>query len=423
MNALTKRIGFLAACAIAACFVTEAQAYDAKVVKLSGTVEIQLPGQTTAQPLTPAMTVPQGALIQTGADAQLMLEAFPGAVATIGSNSVVAVEKLAMTKQGTAVSSQEALLDLRSGSIVSTIDPAKKAISQYGVRTPRGIATARGTVYGVAVSVSGTSVATLNGSVTLNLGNGVSVSIPVGSASVNDATTVTNLAAAIQASGQTGLTVAQLLQETVQAVADNVAASSSAAGTAETATTIMASVVSAASAAQPEQAAAFTQAAVAAISSSTSATAGSSTAVAAITEAAVRAAPAATAQIAQAAAQAVVETRVTQAVAAAQASGADPVAAAESASQGAAETISAITQTAANAAAAMGASADTQTIAAAVAEGSTAGADSASQITGITVSAPDVPAVAAPTTPSTPLAPPNNIPVITPDVRPVSGSA
>lgn len=420
MNALTKRIGFIAACAIAACFVTEAQAYDARVVKLSGTAQIQLPGQTTAQPLTSTMAVPQGALIQTGADTQLLLEAFPGAVATIGSNSEVAVEKLAVTKQGTAISSQESLLDLKSGSIVSTIDPAKKAISHYGVRTPKGIATARGTVFGVAVSVTGTSVATLNGSVTLNLGNGVSVSIPVGTAAVNDSTTVTSLAAAIQASGQTGLTVAQLLQETVQAVAANVAASSSAAGTAETATTVMASVVSAASAAQPEQAVAFTQAAVTAVSSSTSATAGSVTAVAAITEAAVRAAPAATAQIAQAAAQAVVETRVTQAVAAAQASGADPVAAAQSASQGAAETISAITQTAANAAAAVGASADTQTIAAAVSAGSTAGAANASQLTGIPVSAPDAPAVAAPTAPSAPLVPASNIPVVTPDQRPVS---
>lgn len=424
MNALKKILSFIAACVIAGSLAAQAQAHDAKVVKISGLVEIQLPGQTAARTLTADMPVPEGSIIKTGPRAQLLLEAYSGSVATVGSDSVVVIEKLAVVERGGSLVSQEALLDLKKGSIVSTIDPAKKAINKYGVRTPKGVAAARGTVYGVSVTVTGTSVATLSGFVTLNLGAGVSVNIPVGSAALNDSSTVTNLAAAIAASGQQGVTVAQLLQETVQAVAANVAASSSAVGNADTAVAVMASVVSAAASAQPEQAAAFTQVAVAAVSSSTSSTAGSTAAVTAITEAAVRAAPAATAQIAQSAAQAVVETRVTEAVLAAQASGADTAAAAANASQSASETVAAIAQTAVNTSAAVGGTADVQSITDAVATGSASGATDAGTATNTPPpAAPAAPTVtpAAPEAPSAPVVPPvTTTPEMPPDPTVVS---
>src|SRR5690606_18113253 len=130
------------------------------------------------------------------------------------------------------------LLDLKKGNIISTIDPSKKSINNYGVRTPKGVAAARGTVYGTSVTFtadgeSNTTVATLNGFVTLNLGNGVSVDVPFGqvtSGGAADADTLSQtLEAAIAVSGQSGLTVAGLLQEAVNAVAGNVAANTSAA--------------------------------------------------------------------------------------------------------------------------------------------------------------------------------------------------
>lgn len=301
MNPLKSLKFLFVLCLGAVGLAASAQAHDAKVVKVTGSVQVQLPGSTTAQPLTPEMLVPAGALVTTGADGQVFLETFPGAVATIQSNSTVLIEKLAIEKQGDTVTLQEALLDLKKGNIVSTLDPAKKAINRYGVRTPKGVAAARGTVYGVSVSISGTTVATLTGSVTVNLGNGVFVDIPAGMAAVNNAETVARIEAAIAASGQVGLTVAQLLQETVQVVADNVAANTSAVGNADTATAVLAAVVSAASAAQPEKAAEFTQTAVTAAASSGSATAGNAASIAAIVEAAVRAAPSAATEINQAA--------------------------------------------------------------------------------------------------------------------------
>lgn len=427
MSALKKLGLIVALIGLAGGLLTPAFAHNAKVVKLTGKVEIQLPGLTTPQLLTPDMPVPEGAVIKTSAGAQLLLETFSGAVAAIQADATVIVEKLVVTERGGAVVAQEAMLDLKKGSIVSTLDPAKRAINRYGVRTPKGVAAAHGTVYGVSVTISGTSVATLNGFVSMDLGNGVTVSIPVGTGTVNNSDTVAALSDAIAASGQDGLTVAQLLQETVQAVAANVAASSSAVSNSDTAVAVMAAVVNAAATAQPEQAASFTQTAVAAVSSSTSSTVGNNTAVAAITEAAVRAAPAATAAIAQSAAQAVVETRVTEAVQAAQATGGDAQAAAAVASQAAAATVATIAQTAVSAAAEVGTIVDPTTVVTAVTTGSSTGAIDAGSVTGTTPPPPPAPPAAEVTeaaadAPSIEVPAPPAPVIITPDLPPVSGS-
>lgn len=432
------KIRFISALfALATGLLASAHAYEATVLKVQGSAEVQLPNQTAPQPITVGMLVPEGSTITTAAGGQVLLEAVPGAVATIEAGTTVLVEKLSITKQGEKVTAQEALLDLKKGNIISTIDPSKKAINRYGVRTPKGVAAARGTVYGTSVSftasgTSNTTVATLDGVVTLNLGNGVTVDVPFGQAASGGsdqagATTAT-LEAAIAASGQTGLTVAALLQEAVAAVAANVAANTSAAGGADTATAVLAAVVSAAASAQPERAAEFVQVAVAAAVTTGSATGGSSTAtnaaVAAIVESAVRAAPAAAAVVSQTAAETVVEVKVTQAVAAAQASGGDAAAVAAAvaeANASAAETLATVTQSAVSAAAAVGSTVSAEAITSSVNAGAQEGATTAQTIADVPVAPP--PAVAQPS-PGTEAAPTVITPPVTPvDLPPVSPNA
>ena len=243
MNIQRKVLSLFAAGLLMCGFVASAHAHNARVLKVSGDAEITLPGETAAKPLTPGTEVPQGATISTGDKSTVDLETFPGAVATINANASVVVEKLGLTKQGDLVTSQEALLDLKKGNVVSTIDPTKRAINHYGVRTPKGVAAARGTVFGVSVQIEGTTVATMHGTVTINLPNG-SVQVPFGQALTNDQ--VTSIAAAAQAAGFSG-TVAQLLNQAVSAVATNVATATGAAGSdSSTATSVLAAVVSAA---------------------------------------------------------------------------------------------------------------------------------------------------------------------------------
>ncbi len=423
MKSFKKLQFFTFLCLFAGGLAVPLSAHEAKAVKVTGSVQVQLPGSTSAQPLTGGMAIPEGALVTTAADGQVYLEALPGVVATIEPNSTVLVEKLEITKAGNQVTSQEALLDLKKGNVISTLDPTKKAINRYGVRTPKGVAAARGTVYGVSVNVSGTTVATLSGLVTINLGNGVTVDIPVGMAVAGDSDTASTIAAAIADSGQTGLSVEQLLQEAVQAVADNVAANTSAAGGSDTATAVLAAVVNAAASAAPARAAEFAQTAVAAASSSTSATGGNTAAVAAITEAAVRANPGAATNISQAAANAVVQTKVAEAVAAATASGQDATAAATAGANAASQALQAIAQAALAGSNASADSAVAQSIINSVNSGSQQGMAQAVQQQQVVVNTPAptivqvTPPPASPTpgeAPSTPIVTPPTDPVLPP---------
>ncbi len=427
---------FFALCAFATGVLASAQAHEATVLKVQGAAEIKLPGQTSSQPVTVGMLVPEGSIITTATGGQVSLETLPGAVATIEAETTVLVEKLSITKQGDTVTSQEAMLDLKKGNIISTLDASKKAVNRYGVRTPKGVAAARGTVYGTSVSftasgTSNTTVATLDGIVTLNLGNGVTVDVPFGQAasggSEQASMTTATLEAAIAASGQSGLTVAALLQEAVAAVAANVAANTSAVGGSDTATAVLAAVVSAASSAQPELASQFTATAVAAAVTTGSATGGSdaatNAAVAAIVESAVRAAPASAATISQSAASTVVETKVTQAAAAATAAGGDATAVAQAvaeANASAAETLTTVTQSAVSAAAAVGSTVSAAAITASVNTGAQQGATTAETVVDVPVAPP--PAVAQPSPEAE--APPTTItPPVTPvDLPPVSPS-
>ncbi|HWA84633.1 MAG TPA: FecR domain-containing protein [Opitutus sp.] len=293
MNTLSKLFSLFV---IGLLGISIAQARDAKVVKISGAATVQLAGQSGSQPVTEGMLVPEGSVITTGADGQVFLEAFSGAIATIQNSSSVTVEKVNVEKSGDTVTSQEALLDLKEGTVISTIDPRKKSITHYGVRTPKGVAAARGTVYGVTVQASGTTVATMSGTVTLNLGNGVTVDIPLGTAVVPGSDTAQALSQALIASGQTGVTVSDLLQQAVQVVADNVAARTSAVSDPGVAATALAAVVSAASSAMPDQAGTFTQIAVQAATST-----GNTAAADAVVQAALQAAPNSAAAIQQAA--------------------------------------------------------------------------------------------------------------------------
>lgn len=158
---------------------------QAIVLKLKGTASVVINGQTT--PITVGDKLPQGATVVTGPDSTLDLQAFNGAVATIGSKSTIDLEKLSVTTSGGAVTKQTALLNLKVGSIVSNIDPANHKINDYGIRTPKGVAAARGTVFAVEVTrdadgnVTSVTVNVTQSTVTFTYvdSNGVTQSVPV----------------------------------------------------------------------------------------------------------------------------------------------------------------------------------------------------------------------------------------------------
>ena len=179
----TSRISLLAAaifafgCTLATAAEVPAQA---TVLKVTGSVQVQLPGQSAMVDLQVGDKIPQGAVITTGAGAEAYIQPFSGTVSTIKENSTVEIEKLSQTTEGGVVKQANTLLNLRSGNLVSNLDPSKRAFNNYGVRTPKGVAAARGTSYSVSVSAGGFSVAATADNVTFTTSTGATYSISAG---------------------------------------------------------------------------------------------------------------------------------------------------------------------------------------------------------------------------------------------------
>jgi hypothetical protein len=132
-----------------ALLTASALAQEVKILKIVGnTSAITVTGATGA--VGPGMTLPVSARITTGAGVEVYLEAVTGVVAVIKSNADITVASLGSAENRT--------LDLRQGSVVTLVDSKRYKANSYGVKTPRGIAAARGTVY--VTTVSGTESAT-----------------------------------------------------------------------------------------------------------------------------------------------------------------------------------------------------------------------------------------------------------------------
>lgn len=429
MSTLQKFLSYLTVALFAGLATLQAAPHDAKVVKITGTVEVMGPGDAVFHTLRLNDKVPEGSKVRTGADGVVYIEAVNGIVATLKEKSEITVSKLSVTTgAGGAVTSQDAQIDLKHGNLISTLNPKMKDINHYGVKTPKGVAAARGTVYGVAVIDDGsgggdTTVATFSGVVRIYTSADLStfVDIPYGTASANGAG-ATTLQDAISSGKLTG----QDITDAVKTVADNVKDSTSAVNTSESATSTLAAVVNAAAAADPSNASSYVKTAVAAVVSSTSATGSGgdeSKAVAAITEAATRGAPGSATDIAKSAATAVVETNVTEAVNKAKSDAAskpgatqsDIDAAAKAAADKAASdskgTLDAVAQGVVNGA---GANADKSGISNATNSGASTGASNAGSNTGTTPSTPPSTTTPTSTTPSASSTPPVDSTPITP---------
>jgi hypothetical protein len=278
---------------------------EATVLQIDGNATATFPGESTARPLSVGTKLPQGAIITTGAETTLHIQPFSGAVTTINQNTTVSLEKLSLdTASNGTVRKQTALLNLKSGNLVSTIDPSKKDINDYGVSTPKGVAAARGTQLTTNISEVGAVTVTANadnvvfttpgGTVTIRVGQ-VSY-VPAGSPAgftpmpvplstlANSNSEIAVAAKAAVAAGVTALT---------QVLKANANSGISAADTASLASQI----ISASNIVNPSGAAANTASVVTAMAANT-VTAGSADAIAKVVQEAVRAAPTQAATIA-----------------------------------------------------------------------------------------------------------------------------
>ncbi|MFA6961854.1 MAG: FecR domain-containing protein [Opitutaceae bacterium] len=165
---LTAAFVSVAAVCVQAAEVTS----DAVVVNVSGSAKALLPGKPDAMAIKAGDKLPQGTVITTEDASEVTVQVFTGTSATIKGGTTVGLEKLSLSSDNGILTKQSAMLDLKVGSVLSKLDPKKKSVNDYSVRTPKGVAAARGTIFQVDVARNGTTRAFVTtGVVTFKSGN------------------------------------------------------------------------------------------------------------------------------------------------------------------------------------------------------------------------------------------------------------
>lgn len=116
-----------------------------KVTVVVGKVTVTPPGQAE-QPLKVGDIVAVGSTIKTGADSRATVTMTTSSAVRIGPNSETVVAEIVESKDAPKV-----LLDLKSGTMGALVKPEVKGKMDFKIKTPSGVAAARGTFYSVAV--------------------------------------------------------------------------------------------------------------------------------------------------------------------------------------------------------------------------------------------------------------------------------
>ncbi|HWA86018.1 MAG TPA: FecR family protein, partial [Opitutus sp.] len=274
---------------------------EAIVVRLSGPARATLPKATHEIELKEGTKLPPGTLIETGKETDLYLQPLTGVIADLRPSTTIQLERISVTMAGDVVKRQSALLDLKAGTVVSTIDPALRAINDYGVRTPKGIAKAGGTSFTASVSEDGYSIATTADTVSFVTPAGTAYTINAGQVTITpaggDPQPPIALSAAVAANPAFATDIRGALNSVTTVVQSNLGGLSP-----DSALDLVSKVASTAAAALPSQAADLSTQVVAAVTAPSAATSSNVAAAAqAVTNAIVAAAPGQASQVAAAA--------------------------------------------------------------------------------------------------------------------------
>src|SRR5690606_29975290 len=137
--------------ALALVLVIQLPAQTVRVLLVSGVADILPAGETVARPVVKGESVTVGATITTGADGRGVLPPRPRVNSVLTAMSSLAWESVSEAKTAGAATAYRATLDLKVGAVVSDLNNPADATCDYSVRTPRGLAGARGTTFAVGV--------------------------------------------------------------------------------------------------------------------------------------------------------------------------------------------------------------------------------------------------------------------------------
>jgi hypothetical protein len=142
---------------------------EATVKSLSGKVEFSAPGASKFESLKNGQTLSVGSTIKTGSDGVALLLTVPGAAVRIGPDSQMTLKEMDFEKSGEKITKRKALLDVKTGTVSALIEHNTPDVTDFRIKTPQGIAAARGTFYGVTVEDGKSHVAVQEGKVGIQI--------------------------------------------------------------------------------------------------------------------------------------------------------------------------------------------------------------------------------------------------------------
>ncbi|MEO0453133.1 MAG: FecR family protein [Verrucomicrobiota bacterium] len=135
----------------------------------------------TSQPIQAGDSIPEGSQLTTGPSSTVVASPFPGAVVQIQQNTNIAFSSSKYEKASSSSDKNEFKAYLTNGGILNAIKGLDPSEVDFEIRTPQGVAAARGTVFAVytdgirtlVVTGEGTVlVVTQDGTFTLDLNSG-----------------------------------------------------------------------------------------------------------------------------------------------------------------------------------------------------------------------------------------------------------
>ncbi|MEY2882139.1 MAG: hypothetical protein RLZZ15_4519, partial [Verrucomicrobiota bacterium] len=115
-----------------------ASAPQATIVAVKGAASFTPSAAGKSQPATKGATISEGGTVDTSVGGEVSIKFFDGTVTVVQGKTSLTLETLKLN-----AGKEVTQLNLRSGSLVATLDPAKKDTTDYKVRTPKGVAAAR----------------------------------------------------------------------------------------------------------------------------------------------------------------------------------------------------------------------------------------------------------------------------------------
>lgn len=136
---------------------------SAQVEFVQGSATAQPGAQSPAQPVAQGTHLDEGTRLQVGPDSFVAVRLADGTVVRVQAQSDLQLRQL---RRRGRTGSVQSVLEMRAGSVESSVTPSADALRRFEIRTPRAVTSVRGTEFGVALAASGQATASvLEGSV------------------------------------------------------------------------------------------------------------------------------------------------------------------------------------------------------------------------------------------------------------------